>query len=725
LLIIRPIQNLVILVVFILFYLHIIFLLIIFARKMLSMKVTVIRKKKDGGETFTTIELSELIDRMKVDKDGLISRFRDAADNLERAENWEHYYRLCEVCPGAELTKTGKYRVCNGVSIVKVQQLNNVLEAERIKQQAQLFPQTLCAFVGADGHSAVVWTLATLPDGSLPKDEHLAELFNAQAYVTSVLNYTPTFDYPITIEAASLGQKCLMTYDEHPYFNSHVTPFIIEQPSETSVASIISSKTTENRLERLKPKPETYITFSHLYYNVCRRLNESLPSEKRNSDDLSKVERIAEACLNAGLPEEEVVYRLINRFFKEDENVIRTAVAAIYAEAKDTILRGVMTKHQIVAYKLREFFERRYDIRFNEVLQMTEYRPRHSFQFLFKELGRRELNTIHHEACIEGIDPTFGEIDEYAHSNYIPKFNPIEEYINQLPKWDGKDRFAELAAMVPTDNANWERLFSRWFLSMVAHWMHSDTSHANATAPILIGAQGFRKSTFWRLLLPPELQDYFTDSIDFRSNIEAERSLSRFLLINIDEFDQLSEKQFAFVKHLFQKPSTNIRRMYSETIGTQRRYASFVGTSNHHEILRDPTGNRRYLCVEVKDRIRTEQPINYAQLYAQAKHLILHGERYWINDEDEAMIRESNKVFELESPLEQLIYSAFVIPQQDEEGEWMTAVDIMAVLQTLPAFNRKTDNNLYKLGRVLTKLQLKKKRMSMGSVYWIKRLRRG
>ena len=50
---------------------------------------------------------------------------------------------------------------------------------------------------------------------------------------------------------------------------------------------------------------------------------------------------------------------------------------------------------------------------------------------------------------------------------------------------------------------------------MVAHWRGYDKQHANSTSPLLVGAQGTRKSTFCRDLIPPELRGYYTDSIDF------------------------------------------------------------------------------------------------------------------------------------------------------------------------------------------------------------------
>lgn len=379
-----------------------------------------------------------------------------------------------------------------------------------------------------------------------------------------------------------------------------------------------------------------------------------------------------------------------------------------------------MGKHQLVAIRLREFLQRRYEVRYNEVMQMTEFREKDDETATFRELDRRELNTIHYDALLEGIEPSFSEVEELVHSTFVTRFNPIEEYLQKLPAWDGHDRIAELAARVPTDNPHWERLFRQWMLSMVAHWMKDDEAHANSTAPILIGDQGFRKSTFCRQILPPELQMFYTDSIDFSNGKEAERLLSRFLLVNIDEFDRLTERQFASVKHLFQKTGTNLRRMRSESFGRQRRYTSFIGTTNCDEVLRDPTGNRRYLCVRVTNPINTETGTDYYQLYAQIVYLINIGERYWLNDEDESLIKETNKQFEQMDSLEMLFLSAFR-PDNDTDGTYMRAFDIMAELRRNKLFNPRHDNNIIRLGRILSKHIPQKRRQNDGWRYLVER----
>lgn len=691
------------------------------------MKYTIIRRSKDDSRnTVQCIDANELFDRQMSDYgDNIISRYREVALVLESPEKWYLYKKMARVCPVSEYyrNKAGEHvwRRYNGVSVLEIEGLNGLLEIEKVKKAAAQLPQVIYAAAGADRHSVVVLTISTLPDGTLPKAEKDASLFCTQAYATSVQCLQPVIEFPITIKAPALDTTFLMTVDAAPYINGRAIPFIIEQPTAVSLKQIEKSGKSIGVLERMMPGPETYNTLSMVFSNAFRR---AMDEEQWTGDGDEEQLMIccAEECARIGMPQEEVTVRLQHHFKDYNIESVRGIVKNTYERINGIGSYGSMTKHQHVAFRLREFLNRRYEIRFNEVMQMTEFRERQSLRFLFRELNRRELNTIHHEALLEGIEPTFGEVDELVHSTFIPEYNPIEDYLLHLPKWDGKDYIGELAGTVPTDNPYWERLFRQWFLSMVAHWLNGDESHANSTAPILIGAQGYRKSTFCRQLLPPEMKMFYTDSIDFRTNKEAERTLSRFMLVNIDEFDQLSEKQFAFVKHLFQKPASSIRRMYSETIATQRRYASFIGTTNSEEVLRDPTGNRRYLCVYVTGMIDTEKKINHAQLYSQAVHLIQSGVRYWINDEDEALIKETNSRFEIVQSLEMIFHAMFESPEETNEdnGTWMRSVEIMQVLSKSPAYNKKTDNNLYKLGRILTKLNLAKHRTKDGWHYLVR-----
>ncbi len=329
-------------------------------------------------------------------------------------------------------------------------------------------------------------------------------------------------------------------------------------------------------------------------------------------------------------------------------------------------------------YESAKTFTKIYEAALNRAFQDDlEYRQRDSIHFYFKPVDKRVRNSISICALKEGINAWDRDVDRFLNSEYVPLHNPVEEYLYDVGRWDGKDRIRALAGLVPCTNPYWQELFYRWFLSMVAHWRGVDRQHGNSTSPLLVGPQGYRKSTFCRIILPPELRFGYTDSIDFKSKQEAERYLGRFFLINIDEFDQINVSQQGFLKHLLQKPVANLRKPHGNTIREMRRYASFIGTSNQKDLLADPSGSRRFICIEVIAPIKTNATINYKQLYAQAMEAIYKGERYWLDDEDEKILKQTNREFEQASPLEQLFHCYLRPAEEEEGGEWMTSMQIL------------------------------------------------
>ena len=174
------------------------------------------------------------------------------------------------------------------------------------------------------------------------------------------------------------------------------------------------------------------------------------------------------------------------------------------------------------------------------------------------------------------------------------------------------------------------------------------------------------------MLLPPALQAYYTDSIDFSRKRDAELYLNRFLLINMDEFDQISPTQQAFLKHILQKPVVNTRRPNASAVEELRRYASFIATSNHRDLLTDTSGSRRFIGIYMTGGIDVSRPIDYEQLYAQALELLYHNERYWFDSEEEAIMTESNREFEQSPAIEQLFMVYYRGAEEEEEGEWLS-----------------------------------------------------
>lgn len=151
--------------------------------------------------------------------------------------------------------------------------------------------------------------------------------------------------------------------------------------------------------------------------------------------------RLAEYCYKAGIPEEEVVRQTIIHYYAQaEEQTVRTMVHNIYQESKGFGSKTILTPEQDTALRLEEFMERRYEFRYNTVLNDLEYRQRDSIHFYFRPVDRRVRNTVAINALKEGIRAWDRDVERYLTSEYVSLYNPVEEYLCNVGHWDGKDR---------------------------------------------------------------------------------------------------------------------------------------------------------------------------------------------------------------------------------------------------------------------------------------------
>ena len=210
------------------------------------------------------------------------------------------------------------------------------------------------------------------------------------------------------------------------------------------------------------------------------------------------------------------------------------------------------------------------------------------------------------------------------------------------------------------------------------------------------GTQGTRKSTFMRMLLPEELRQFYIDRIDFANKKEALHALSRFLLINIDEFDQISKSQTAYLKHLIQRADVKERKMYETTYQQLQRYAAFVATTNSLTPLKDETGSRRYMVVEVTGVIDTstegDKAIDYQQMYAQALAEIRRGEDSYFDGERERLIVEMGAEYYEMPDVVSIFCDHFCKPVAGSETLLMMPSEIIAYIPGKPLEFRRAGN---------------------------------
>lgn len=370
----------------------------------------------------------------------------------------------------------------------------------------------------------------------------------------------------------------------------------------------------------------------------------------------------------------------------------------------------------ICADPIEAYIKQHYELKYNLLTQLTEVRAKDSDD-VFRVADKRWVNSVVLDMRQQGVDANATEVNQMLCSNRIEDYHPMRFYMDSLPEWDGRDRVTSLAQRV-SHELYFVNGFHRWMLGLAAQWMGMEMECANALVPILVSPeQGLGKSTFCHRLMPPCLDFYFSDNFDLGENSHLEQKLGTFGLVNLDEFDRISEKRMPRLKNVLQLKSSTHRKLFTNNFVQMPRMASFIGTSNSTQLLTDPTGSRRFICVLVSHEI-DRSPINHAQLYAQLKAELMRGERYWLTHDEEAEVQEHNRAFYRVVPEEEVFLKTFQIPESAEDGVKLTATEIFSRLQVVnPKAMRRS--NAQKFTHTLIKLGVPRIHLKTGNYYLV------
>ena len=370
------------------------------------------------------------------------------------------------------------------------------------------------------------------------------------------------------------------------------------------------------------------------------------------------------------------------------------------------------------------FLCKKYDFRYNSVMKFTEYRPKDKDYWGYQPVDARVQKRMTLEVQLANIHVSIKDVRNYLESDLLSTYNPVEDFLFKCAgKWDGKDYIRALARTVPTDNPYWEDWFYTWFLAMVNQWRsYSHRKYGNSVAPLLISKQGYNKSTFCRSLVPPELQWGYNDNLVLSEKRQVLQAMCQALLLNLDEFNQISPQvQQGFLKNIIQLPSVKMKPPYGSHVQEFPRMASFIATSNMEDILSDPSGNRRFLGVELTGPIDVSQLPNYEQLYAQALAALQAGEKTYFDAEQTKLIMASNRKFEVISPVDQYFNLYFDLTDDVKLGEYLTAAEIFQELKSHIGSSVKL-SNLISFGRKLSQMpSIHRKRFNDGMRYLVVR----
>lgn len=395
--------------------------------------------------------------------------------------------------------------------------------------------------------------------------------------------------------------------------------------------------------------------------------------------------------------------------WETDDGEIEKSKAGVQPTTADNIMNMMV------------FLKGRYEFRYNVLMKYTEYKEKNGWHD-FAPVDPRVQKRMTLDVQLADIRVSIKDVRNFLESDYIANYDPIDEYLFQCEgKWDGKDHIRALARTVPTANPHWADWFYIWYLGMVDQWRGiNHRLYGNSVAPLLISKQGYNKSTFCRRLIPQELQWGYTDNLVLSEKRQVYQAMAQTLLINLDEFNQISpQMQQGFLKNLIQLPNVKMKRPYGGHVEEFPRLASFIATSNMDDILTDPSGNRRFIGVELTGPIDVSVKPNYVQLFAQAMAAIRAGEKTYFDSVETALLMQSNRQFEVVPPIEQYFQMCFDLVEDESQGKYMSAAEIFDYLKKRIGSSLKIDS-LMSFGRKLANIDgIKVKRFATGKRYLV------
>lgn len=669
------------------------------------MKFTITRTNKQNKLMVSSKTVERFLERIAKDDAKLsVTNFRMSVPLMEAdyqyykgIKEWQHVY------PAAEFSKDESgnlvFQKSNGLVMLHFINLMSEQEKDAVKKTVSLLPMTFAAFEGADGRSLIVLVSICNEEGKIPTKEADADLLYQSAYEQVKTLYQSQVQAAIKPEKPSLASNFMLTLDTSPYYNSKAVAMRISQ-NRKKVA--LAPKNVDDL--------KTYDDYEFLYRKAAEETKEEMKKANiswQNDEDryLASFSAIATKLCIMGLSEEEAFIHIRrNNWGHVTEEKLRQIVGTAYdTHSKDrkTEKSASGRKGRADILQMIRYLESRYQFRYNTVMKYTEYRPNNSWVGDFRPVDARVQKSMTLDVQIADIHVSIKDVRNFLES----------------------DRIRALARTVPTNNPHWEDWFYTWFLGMVDQWRGMyRRQYGNSTMPLLISKQGYNKSTFCRRLIPTELSWGFTDNMILSEKRQVLQAMSQFLLINLDEFNQISPQvQQGFLKNLLQLPTVKIKPPYGSHVEEFPRLASFIATSNMTDILADPSGNRRFLGVELTGPIDVSGRLNYEQLYAQAMQALEHGEKSYFDAKETAIIMQSNKQFEQISPIKQCFLEVFEPTNDLKEGEYLTTAAIFDILKQKFGSSLQV-SSIQKLGRELQNIEgLQSKKTRFGTEYLVVR----
>lgn len=377
-------------------------------------------------------------------------------------------------------------------------------------------------------------------------------------------------------------------------------------------------------------------------------------------------------------------YTSVDFKFLLDQGVQQAKSVSIHSVDAPKVRKTANTKRGRVEYYLSSKF----NFRLNIVTQEREMSTKNNSN-VWEKIN---VNELRGHLDRHGFECSLDLINCILKSFFVERFNPIEDYFIAFEKneFDGsQDYIYQLSSYVHLKNSTpdnthyWYVHLKKWMIRAI-HTVFVD-GEINKHALILCSPkENIGKSYFCRFLCPPSLRRYYNSNPIISNEKDAQKALIRNFIIDLDELHQLRSNS-EIIKTWLSQAHVNVRFPYQEEEITASRISSFVGSTNNIEFLRSDLGNSRWISFEIDsiDYLDDEAKYILEKSWEQAYHLYkLDAKSGELGEEDLLELKNRSDGFTTRSTESELILQ-YLSPSNKEEGEFMTATDILRYLQEI------------------------------------------
>lgn len=525
------------------------------------------------------------------------------------------------------------------------------------------------------------------------------EKHHSLMYEAARLHIEQVTGVEVDVSGKDIGRGFFASFDVQAYFNTELLGEIEEIGTKVVSEKVVSEKPFNPTLPL-----ETSPWHALEYKKALSTTRRSEKFREGNRDNFLFV--LGNRCFRKDIPEE-VAIAFAVRDFQQDDLDVASAIRNAYRYVSKTQAAVKAKEEKVpVVSRIIDFLSCRYRFRRNVILDRLEFaeitqgagtevaaeRP----SPVFRPLRAKDLNSIYVNLLTDGVNCSLNTLKAIVDSDYASCFNPFEDYLLNLPAWDGtRDYIGELADTVLTEDREfWRESFRRWLVGSVACALRE--KKVNQLVLILFGGQGKGKSTWISRLLPPLWNEYYHTGMINPDNKDDMLLLSTRYLINMEEFQGVKAGDLAGLKRIITQDSIIQRKVYDTQAFCFIRHASFIASTNKRRCLQDIDGNRRFLPSSVLS-VDYRKPVDYCGVYSQAMALLDSGYRYWYEGDEIDGLNLHNELHRLKDPVEENLFVFFRRALAgDTNVKWMPA---SAILTHLTIFgkvqvNRQTQQEL-------------------------------